>query len=345
MNTVTRRILPALVCALSLAACGGQQTTKLHAQATGTPVAQDPRAWLQPMDVERELLEDYFKKREAAFESGTDQGVHFLVDHNVAGLGATVESCKNRWFGQNPQEHVREMITPKWDTLRRDPTWTMSVGPRAGQPLGDDIFVIVVGQELLGDQFLSSSHQSKMHFQIHGNGVRNLVLCEPIKTIEVERPGQDPVLEDIPNVPIPEVPTYTPVVPPATTPQFPQPQVPALPPTQPIQPQRPGAPIVLPPIQATGRPIVRPTPNKPSQSPTAQATPQPQPPAPQPTTKPTTPATTEPKPPSTQPTPSTKPSAKPTADQKPAPKPLPEAPDTSTGGEGRGSGDNSASGN
>lgn len=328
MKSLSRLTLLALTAALSLTACGGASTKTLQAQATGTPVAHDPRAWLAPMDFERELLEKYFEAREAAFEAGTDQGVAFLVDHNVAGLGADVAACKQRWFGQNPEEHVREIITPKWDTLRRDPTWTMPVGPRAGQALGDDIFVMVVQQELVGDRFLSSSHQSKMHFQVLGNGVRNLVLCEPIKTIEVERPGQDPVLEDIPNVPIPDVPTYNPV-PPVTNPQFPQQQQPVIPPVQqPIQPQRPGAPIVLPPIQATGRPIVRPTPNKPSQSPTQQSTPQPQQPAPQPSARPTTPATSEPKPPSSQPSPT----AKPTAEQKPAPKPLPEAPDTSGGG-------------
>ena len=314
--------------ALSLTACADQKTVNLEAQATGTPVANDPRAWLQPMDFERELLEDYFKKREAAFEAGTDSGVAYLVDHNVAGLGASVESCKARWFGQNPDEHVREIITPKWDTLKRDPTWTMPVGPRAGQTLGDDIFVLVVQQELVGDRFLSSSNQTKMHFQVLGNGVRNLVLCEPIKTIEVERPGQDPVLEDIPSVPIPEVPSYNPL-PPITQPQLPQQQVPTLP-TAPIQqPTRPAAPIVLPPIQPTGRPIVRPSPNKPSQSPTQVPTAQPVPPSQPPTTRPTTPATNEPKPPSTQPAPT----AKPTSDTKPSPKPLPEAPDTSTGGE------------
>lgn len=333
MKLFSRVTLLALAGAFVLTACGEASTKTLQAQATGTPVAHDPRAWLAPMDFERELLEEYFKDREAAFEAGTDQGVAFLVDHNVAGLGADVAECKQRWFGQNPEEHVREIITPKWDTLRRDPTWSMPVGPRAGQALGDDIFVMVVQQELVGDRFLSSSHQSKMHFQVLGNGVRNLVLCEPIKTIEVERPGQDPVLEDIPNVPVPDVPTYNPL-PPVTTPQYPQQQTPVVPPVQqPIQPQRPGAPIVLPPIQATGRPIVRPTPNKPSQSPTSQTTPQPQQPAPQPTAKPTTPATTEPKP-STQPAPS----AKPTAEQKPAPKPLPEAPDTNTGGGGGQSG-------
>lgn len=321
MKSLSRLILLALIGALSLTACGGASTKTIEAQATGTPVAHDPRAWLAPMDFERELLEAYFKAREAAFEAGTDQGVAFLVDHNVAGLGADVAACKQRWFGQNPEEHVREIITPKWETLRRDPTWSMPVGPRAGQALGDDIFVMVVQQELVGDRFLSSSHQSKMHFQVLGNGVRNLVLCEPVKTIEVERPGQDPVLEDIPNVPISNVPSFNPV-PSITSPQIPQqqPSVPAVPPLQ--QPTKPGAPVVLPPIQASGRPVTRPTPTKPSQAPSAQPTSQPQ----QPPARPTTP-TSEPKPPS-QPTPSTKP----TAEQKPAPKPLPEAPDTSTGG-------------
>lgn len=325
MKLLSRLTLLALIGALALSACGGDKTTKLEAEATGTPVAHDPRAWLAPMDFERELLEDYFKKREAAFEAGTDQGVAFLVDHNLAGLGADVAACKNRWFGQNPEEHVRETITPKWDTLRRDPTWSMPVGPRAGQPLGDDIFVLVVQQDLVGDRFLASSHQSKMHFQVFGNGVRNLVLCEPIKTIEVEQPGQDPILEDIPTVPVPDVPSYAPL-PPVATPQFPQQQS-GIPPLQ--QPIRPQAPTVLPPIQSSGRPIVRPTPNKPSQSPSASPTTPSQNPSPQPTSRPNTPAPSEPKPPSS---PQPSPSAKPTAEQKPSSKPLPEAPDTSTGG-------------
>ncbi|WP_336250484.1 hypothetical protein [Stomatohabitans albus] len=336
MTPLSNTCLVAAIGMVALAACTAPTTQQIAPKETGTPFPNDPQAWLAPLEYERALLETYFDQRSSAFDRGTDDGVAFLVEHNLAGLGATPESCKNRWFGQNPEEHVRELITPQWETLRRDPAWMMSVGPRAGQILGDDIFVIVVQQELTGDYFLSSSHQTRMHFQVLGNSVRNLVLCEPIKTVDIVSPGQDPILEDIPDVPQQGVPTYTPY-PPGALPPYPQ-QPPQLPPLQPPvqQPSRPSAPIVLPPIQATGRPIVRPTsPQQPSQAPS----PSPSSP-PTPTTRPSTrpsessPSNPNPSPtgtgvPSPRPTtPSTNPTTRPSSD----PKPLPEAPSPGSGG-------------
>lgn len=308
MNPAPSFLLALTVVGL-LAGCSGEQTTSLTAQATPEAEGFRPAQWLEPLDYEQALLEDYFEDRQAAFDQGTQAGVAFLVEHNMAGLRATVDGCTNRWFGNHPDEHVRELITPKWSTLRRDPAWAMPMGPRVGEPLGDDIFVIEVRQELIGDQYLSASHQSLMHFQIHGSGVRNLVLCEQVHTVNVPKPVESPSLEAIPTVPAMPYPSFG-AYPPGYLPPI-SPQIPTIP----VPSTRPGAPIVLPPIQSTGRPVVRPSQSPkpspslphPSQQPVPSHIPQP---TPKPSTSPT--GTTPTQPPGTTSPPPEQPTTAPT---------------------------------
>lgn len=148
----------------------------------------------EPDDVA--AIVEYWDDRAAAFTSGAEAGLAFVVARNHPQLPYLLEDCRQAWFGGAPAPTFRELSTLDAASIARDPEWTMPVGPLVDRDLGEGLYRMAVAFGYEGVAI--ADRVAEAHLQLASDGsVRNFLLCDTAQ-VTIASPPVSEVVAAVP---------------------------------------------------------------------------------------------------------------------------------------------------
>ncbi len=182
-----RLLLAGLALSLVVSACVSSVPPLAQVDPVSVPaVTTMPAVPPEPVtDQTVTAIETYWQARDAAFASGPEAGLAFVVANNHPLLNYTVDQCRDAWFDGEVPVGFAERSALLSGSVESDPTWTMVSGPLAGRDLGNGIFRMVSAFSYEGTQLRVADRVAYVHLQVQGDDVRHFLLCEDADVIVV----------------------------------------------------------------------------------------------------------------------------------------------------------------